>query len=51
MNKRTILSVAFPFARVSDTTTGGAEQILKVLDKAITDSGNRSVVLAQKGSR
>lgn len=50
MNKRTILSVAFPFARVSEKTAGGAEQILKVLDKAVIMSGNQSVVLAQKGS-
>lgn len=50
MNKRTILSVAFPFARVSENTAGGAEQILKVLDKAIAGSGNRSVVLARRGS-
>lgn len=50
MNKRTILSVAFPFARISESTAGGAEQILNHLDLAITSSGNNSLVFAQKGS-
>ncbi len=50
MNKRTILNVAFPFAKVTEKTAGGAEQVLKVLDNAITESGNKSVVLAQRGS-
>ncbi len=50
MNSRTILSVAYPFAKISEKTAGGAEQILKTLDQAITMSGNRSIVLAQRGS-
>jgi glycosyltransferase involved in cell wall biosynthesis len=50
MNKRAILNVAFPFAKISEKTAGGSEQVLKELDKAIIRSGNRSVVLAQKGS-
>ena len=50
MNNRTILNVAFPFAKVTEKTAGGAEQILQELDKAIISSGNCSVVLAQKGS-
>jgi glycosyltransferase involved in cell wall biosynthesis len=47
----TILSVAFPFARVEMDATGGAEQVLAMLDRAIVAAGWRSVVVAQEGSR
>ncbi|HEX3322192.1 MAG TPA: GNAT family N-acetyltransferase [Terriglobales bacterium] len=46
----TVLSVAYPFARVAEETAGGAEQILRLLDEAIVDAGMRSIVLAPAGS-
>lgn len=46
----TILSVAYPFAPVTEDPVGGAEQVLKQLDRALTEAGHRSVVLAQNGS-
>lgn len=45
-----ILSVAYPFAPVSLDATGGAEQILALLDRGITAAGHHSVVLAAEGS-
>ncbi|HEX3019491.1 MAG TPA: glycosyltransferase [Chitinispirillaceae bacterium] len=51
MINRAILNVAFPFARISESTAGGAEQVLHFLDKKISRSGNRSIVLASKGSK
>lgn len=47
----TILSVAFPLARVGPDAVGGAEQILTHLDRAITRAGHRSIVIACEGSR
>jgi glycosyltransferase involved in cell wall biosynthesis len=47
----TILSVAFPFAPVTEDPVGGAEQILSALDRAVTARGWRSLVLACEGSR
>jgi glycosyltransferase involved in cell wall biosynthesis len=46
-----ILSVAFPFAPVSPDATGGAEQIVSQLDKALAQAGHRSFVVACEGSR
>jgi glycosyltransferase involved in cell wall biosynthesis len=46
----TILSVAFPFASVTEDPVGGAEQVLSRLDHAITAAGHRSIVVAQSGS-
>lgn len=46
----TVLSVAYPFARVTEETAGGAEQVLRLLDEAIIDAGMRSIVLAPDGS-
>ena len=46
----TILSVAFPFAPVSAAAVGGAEQVLSMLDAALTRAGHRSIVLACAGS-
>lgn len=46
----TVLNVAYPFAPVSFDTTGGAEQILAALDRALTRAGHRSIVLACEGS-
>ena len=46
-----ILSVAYPLARVSPDSAGGAEQILATLDRALVDAGHRSVVVAPEGSQ
>lgn len=47
----TVLSVAYPFAPVSRDSSGGAEQVLAVLDHALVEAGHRSLVLARAGSR
>lgn len=47
----TVLSVAYPFAPVTSDPAGGAEQVLAQLDRALTEKGHRSIVLAQQGSR
>jgi glycosyltransferase involved in cell wall biosynthesis len=47
----TVLSVAYPFARVDADPLGGAEQVLAQLDRALVAAGARSVVLAQAGSQ
>ena len=46
-----ILNVAYPFSLVSSSTAGGAEQVLLSIDSAICDRGDRSFVLAAKGSQ
>ncbi|MBI4787168.1 MAG: glycosyltransferase family 4 protein [Chloroflexi bacterium] len=50
LKRRTILSVAYPLAPVSRDATGGAEQVLAMLDDALTRAGHRSVVVACEGS-
>ncbi len=47
---RTILSVAYPRAPGGPDSVGGAEQVLARLDRAITEAGHRSVVVASEGS-
>jgi glycosyltransferase involved in cell wall biosynthesis len=47
---RTVLSVAFPFARVTCDPVGGAEQVLAQLDRALVAEGWRSIVVAPEGS-
>ena len=47
----TVLSVGFPFARVSAATAGGAEQVLLTMDRTLVRMGHRSLVLAPAGSR
>jgi glycosyltransferase involved in cell wall biosynthesis len=47
----TILSVAYPLARVSTDAVGGAEQVLAALDAALTAAGHRSIVVACDGSQ
>lgn len=47
----TVLSVAYPFAPVTEDAVGGAEQVLWALDRAIVRAGHRSLVIAQEGSR
>lgn len=46
----TLLSVAYPFAPVGPDAVGGAEQVLAALDRALTDAGHRSIVIARQGS-
>jgi glycosyltransferase involved in cell wall biosynthesis len=47
----TVLSVSYPLAPVTESTAGGAEQILAMLDDSLVDNGHRSLVIAQAGSR
>ena len=47
----TILSVAYPLARVGPDAVGGAEQVLTLLDAALTQAGHRSLVIACEGSK
>ncbi|MGE5486403.1 MAG: glycosyltransferase [bacterium] len=47
----TVLSVAYPLAPVRENTAGGAEQVLAMLDAALTRAGHHSVVVACEGSR
>ena len=46
----TVLSVAYPFAPVSEDAVGGAEQVLATLDRALVEAGHRSIVMAAAGS-
>ena len=46
----TVLSVSYPLARVSADSTGGAEQVLATLDRALVAGGHRSIVVAPEGS-
>ena len=46
----TILSVAYPLTQVGEDAAGGSEQILTLLDRALTRAGHRSLVLAAEGS-
>lgn len=45
-----VLSVAYPLAPVRMDPVGGAEQILARLDRALSDAGHRSIVIATAGS-
>lgn len=47
----TVLSIAYPLAKVTPGTAGGAEQVLLTLDKALVHRGHRSIVVAAAGSR
>jgi glycosyltransferase involved in cell wall biosynthesis len=47
----TILNVAYPLAPVGPDAVGGAEQVLSELDRALTQSGHRSIVIACEGSQ
>ncbi|MCC2664445.1 MAG: glycosyltransferase, partial [Geminicoccaceae bacterium] len=48
--KLSVLNVAYPFAPVGPDAVGGAEQILTSLDRALVESGQRSIVVACEGS-
>jgi glycosyltransferase involved in cell wall biosynthesis len=50
MKRLTILSVAYSLAPVTRATSGGAEQVLSMLDEAIVAAGHRSIVVAYAGS-
>ncbi len=45
-----VLNVAYPFSPVSESSVGGAEQVLAALDTALVRAGHRSLVLAAEGS-
>lgn len=47
----TVLSVAYPLAPVGPDAAGGAEQVLTMLDAALTRAAHRSVVIACEGSK
>jgi glycosyltransferase involved in cell wall biosynthesis len=51
MTHLTVLNVAYPFAPVGPNAVGGAEQVLTTLDRALTDAGHRSVVVACEQSQ
>lgn len=51
MRRLTILTVAYPLARLGSDAVGGAEQIATALDRALVESGWRSVVVAHAESR
>ena len=46
----TILSVAYPLTPIGPDAVGGSEQILTLLDTALTRAGHRSIVVACEGS-
>jgi hypothetical protein len=48
--KLTVLSVAYPFAPVRPATSGGAEQVLYMIDSGLIRRGHESIVLAAADS-
>lgn len=46
----TVLSIAYPLTQVGPDAVGGSEQILTLLDEALTRAGHRSLVIAAEGS-
>ena len=46
----TVLSVAYPQFQVTANSAGGAEQILYLLERGITNAGHRSITIAASGS-
>jgi glycosyltransferase involved in cell wall biosynthesis len=47
----TVLHIAYPLAPVSLDATGGAEQILALLDRGLQARGHQSIVVSCEGSR
>jgi glycosyltransferase involved in cell wall biosynthesis len=45
-----VLSVAYPLMEVGPDAVGGSEQVLTMLDAALTKAGHHSMVLAAQGS-
>lgn len=48
--KLTVLSVAYPLTPVGPDAVGGSEQILTLMDAALTRAGHHSIVVACEGS-
>src|SRR5260370_39525888 len=46
----TVLSIAYPLTQVGPDAVGGSEQILTLLDEALTRARHRSLVIAAEGS-
>ncbi|AUX46621.1 glycosyl transferase family 1 [Sorangium cellulosum] len=46
----TVLHVGYPLAPVGPDAVGGAEQVLSMLDEALSRGGHRSIVVAPEGS-
>src|ERR1041384_1756853 len=46
-----LLSIAFPMTHVGEDAVGGSEQVLASLDRALTEAGHRSLVIAEEGSQ
>ena len=46
-----VLSVAFPLFPVNADSSGGAEQILYLLERGLVQAGHRSLVIAAEGSQ
>ncbi len=46
----TVVNVAYPFAGVGPDAVGGAEQVLSLIDEALSEAGHRSIVVACRGS-
>ena len=46
----TVLSVAYPFAKVTADSVGGAEQVMRMVVDGLVRAGHRSLVLAARGS-
>lgn len=44
------MSVAFPLATVTDDPVGGAERVLRDIDRGLVEAGHRSIVVAAAGS-
>ena len=49
--KMRVVNVAYPFALIRPDTAGGAEQVLLQLDRALTEKGHTSIVVAPQGSQ
>ena len=45
-----VLSVSFPLMPVGPDASGGAEQILSLLERGLVEAGHHSVVVAANGS-
>src|SRR5438045_8548030 len=43
--------MAYPLAPVGPDAVGGAEQVLAAIDRALVEAGQRSLIVAQEGSR
>ena len=46
----TVLTVAYPFVPIGPDAVGGTEQVATAMDRAVSEAGHRSVVVASAGS-